>query len=112
MLLDAGDHPRPVGFGGDIEGVGDAGAAGQIGGDRNTALPGNRVGDRRADGARGAGDQHDFVFQPLHCAWSRCEGSAPLDAAFLRSFPRKRESSLGPRIRIPLRNPFARKGDS
>ena len=54
LALDLGGDALPVGFRGDVERRIDAGAAGQIGGNRHTAGAVDRGGDGCADGARGA----------------------------------------------------------
>ena len=43
-----------------------AGAAGEIGRDRNPAIAHDRFGNRRADAAGGAGDEDDLVAQAAH----------------------------------------------
>src|SRR6185312_7454955 len=74
-----GDHgrdARPVAFDSYIESVGHVAAAGKIAPDGRAALGVDRLRDGGANGAGGAGHQHDFVFQPGHfslslCAWER-----------------------------------------
>jgi hypothetical protein len=43
-------------------------AAGEVGGDRDAVLAPNRRGDGAADGAGGAGDEHDLIAQTSHDA--------------------------------------------
>ena len=58
----------PVAFRGDIETMIDAGPACEIGRDRHAALAFHRRGNGLADGAAGAGDQHDLVVETSHAA--------------------------------------------
>jgi len=53
---------------GDIETMIDAGPAYEIGRDRHAALALHGHGHRPADGAAGAGDQHDLVVETSHAA--------------------------------------------
>jgi hypothetical protein len=66
--LDLGQHPVPVAFDRDVEGVIDAAVARQIGRDRDAALALHGRRHRPADGAGGAGDQHDLVLETSHAA--------------------------------------------
>ena len=59
-------HPVPVAFGRDVEGVIDAAVAREIGRDRDTALAFHRRGNGLTDGAGGARDQHDLVLETGH----------------------------------------------
>src|SRR5262245_66023609 len=64
--LDVGDGAAPVVFAGDVEDVIDARAPVEVGRQRNAAGPHHGFTDRRADGAGGAGDQHDLVPETPH----------------------------------------------
>ena len=64
--LDLRQHPVPVAFGRDVEGVIDAAVARQVGRDRDTALAFHRRGNGLTDGAGRARDQHDLVLETGH----------------------------------------------
>jgi len=68
-------NPPPIVLAGDVEGMIDPGPPGEIGGNRMPPARTHGFADRRADGAGGAGNQHDLVLEAAH-APSR-NGGAP-----------------------------------
>ena len=64
--LDRRDDALPVGLRGHVERMVDAFAPLEIGVDRDTAVAYDRLGHRRADRARSAGDEDDLVAQSAH----------------------------------------------
>ncbi len=64
--LDLGDDAQPILLRSHVERVIHAGAAAEVRGDCDRAGFHDRVGGRRADGARGPGHQHDLVSETTH----------------------------------------------
>src|SRR3974390_743519 len=88
----------PVGLGGYVERGIDTGALGEVGGDHHAARVFHRRHHGAADGARGAGDQHDFVLEISHlpaicpCAlrFVRCQQMAETNNLDVKKMPFER----------------------